>query len=160
MDYRPDATDSNGQMPRGTALYGALPTQLQDPNSFVRRLSDILSIRARYGIATATQLDIAAVSDPAMLVMVHALDTGLQVTALNFSSRTVVGAAMSDHLVVGSTVTDMLTNTKLPHVDENHTLRLNLQPHQGLSLLVTPDRRTNTDSTATQSLQESSRLQP
>ena len=160
MDYRPDATDSNGQMPRGTALYGALPTQLQDPNSFVRRLSDILSIRARYGIATATQLDIAAVSDPAMLVMVHALDTGLQVTALNFSSRTVVGAAMSDHLVVGSTVTDMLTNTKLPHVDENHTLRLNLQPHQGLSLLVTPDRRTNTDSTATQTLQESSRLQP
>jgi trehalose synthase len=160
MDYRPDATDSHGQMPRGTALYGALPTQLQDPNSFVRRLSDILSIRARYGIATATQLDIAAVSDPAMLVMVHALDTGLQVTALNFSSRTVVGAAMSDHLVVGSTVTDMLTNTKLPHVDENHTLRLNLQPHQGLSLLVTPDRRTNNDSTATQTLQESSRLQP
>ena len=160
MDYRPDATDSHGQMPRGTALYGALPTQLQDPNSFVRRLSDILSIRARYGIATATQLDIAAVSDPAMLVMVHALDTGLQVTALNFSSRTVVGAAVSDHLVVGSTVTDMLTNTRLPHVDENHTLRLNLQPHQGLSLLVTPDRRTNNDSTATQTLQESSRLQP
>ena len=160
MDYRPDATDSHGQMPRGTALYGALPTQLQDPNSFVRRLSDILSIRARYGIATATQLDIAAVSDPAMLVMVHALDTGLQVTALNFSSRTVVGAAMSDHLVVGSTVTDMLTNTKLPHVDENHTLRLNLQPHQGLSLLVTPDGSTNADSTATQTLQESSRLQP
>jgi len=67
---------------------------------------------------------------------------------------------VSDHLVVGSTVTDMLTNTRLPHVDENHTLRLNLQPHEGLSLLVTPDGRTTTDSAATDTLQEHRRLQP
>ena len=71
-----------------------------------------------------------------MLVMVHALDAGIQVTALNFSSTTVIGAAVCDHLTVGSTVTDMLTNTQLPDVDEGHTLRLNLQPHQGLSLLL------------------------
>src|SRR5437764_3578870 len=37
MDYRPDATHSNGQMPRATALYGSLPAQLDNPNSFVRR---------------------------------------------------------------------------------------------------------------------------
>jgi trehalose synthase len=138
MDYRPDATHSNGQMPRATALYGSLPAQLDNPNSFVRRLSDILAVRANYGIATATQLDIAAVSDPAMMVMVHALDAGIQVTALNFSPTTVIGAAVSDHLTVGSSVTDMLTKTQLPDVGEEHTLRLNLQPHQGLSLLLTP----------------------
>jgi trehalose synthase len=138
MDYRPDATESTGQMPRGTALYGPLTTQLRDPHSFARRLSDILSVRARYGIATATQLDIAAVSDPAMLVMVHALDTGIQVTALNFSSAPVTATAVSDHLTVGSSVTDMLTNEKLPEVREEHSLRLSLQPHQGLSLLLSP----------------------
>jgi hypothetical protein len=95
-------------------------------------------VRARYGIATATQLDIAAVSDPAMLVMVHALDTGIQVTALNFSSAPVTATAVSDHLTVGSSVTDMLTNEKLPEVREEHSLRLSLQPHQGLSLLLSP----------------------
>ena len=73
-----------------------------------------------------------------MLVMVHALDAGIQVTALNFSSTTVIGAAVSDHLTVGSSVTDMLTNAQLPDVGEDHTLRLNLQPHQGLSLLLSP----------------------
>jgi trehalose synthase len=138
MDYRPAATESTGEMPKGRALYGPLPAQLNDPNSFARRLSDILAVRARHGIATATQLDIPPVSDPAMLVMVHALDAGIQVTALNFSSTTVIGAAVCDHLTVGSTVTDMLTNTRLPDVGDGHTLRLNLQPHQGLSLLLTP----------------------
>ena len=37
---------------------------------------------------------------------------------------------MSDHLTVGSSVTDMLTNAQLPDVGEGHTLHLNLQPHQ------------------------------
>src|SRR6478609_5564944 len=138
MDYRPEATESTGEMPRGRALYGPLPAQLNDPNSFARRLSDILAVRARHGIATATQLDIAAVSNPAMLVMVHALDEGIQVTALNFSPAPVTGTAMSDHLMTGSSVTDMLTNGQLREVGENHTLHLNLQPHQGLSLLLTP----------------------
>ena len=48
-----------------------------------------------------------------MLVMVHALDEGIQVTALNFSPAPVTGTAMSDHLMTGSSVTDMLTNGQL-----------------------------------------------
>ena len=31
MDYRPEATESTGEMPRGRALYGPLPAQLDDP---------------------------------------------------------------------------------------------------------------------------------
>jgi len=53
----------------------------------------------------------------------------------------VTGTAMSDHLMTGSSVTDMLTNGQLREVGENHTLNLNLQPHQGLSLLLTPPER-------------------
>jgi trehalose synthase len=138
MDYRPEATQSTGKMPRGRALYGPLSSQLANRNSFARRLSDILAIRARYGIATATQLDIATVSSPAMLVMVHALEEGQQVTALNFSSAPVTATAQSQQLAVGSAVTDMLTHEELPDVGENHTLHLRMQPHEGLSLRLSP----------------------
>jgi trehalose synthase len=141
MNYQPEAIESAAKIPRGTALYGPLSTQLTDPHSFARRLSDILAVRARYGIATATQLDIAAVSSPAMLVMVHALERGRQMTALNFSSVPVTGTAVSDHLVVGSAVTDMLTDVQVGVVSDDHSLHLSLPPHQGLSLLMTPPDR-------------------
>jgi len=85
MDYQPDARQSSSKMPKGTALYGALPDQLADDSSFISGLSDILAVRAKYGIAKATQLDVPAVSNKAMLVMVHRLEKGDQITVLNFS---------------------------------------------------------------------------
>ena len=138
MDYRPHATESRSKMPRATALYGPLSTQMTDPASFARRLSDILAVRARYGIATATQLDVPAVSNAAMLVMVHGLDEAQQVTALNFSSAPVTSTATSNQLKPGSTVSDMLTDEELPDVDRSRCLKLVLQPHQGRSFLVSP----------------------
>ena len=39
MDYRPAATESTSQMPRGVSLYGSLPAQLQEEGSFARRLA-------------------------------------------------------------------------------------------------------------------------
>jgi trehalose synthase len=138
MDYRPDATESTAKIPRGRALYGALSAQLSDPNSFARRLRDILAIRARYGIATAAQLDLATVSSPAMLVMVHGLERGQQVTALNFSTAPVVATAQSEHLAVGSAVENMVTQEKLPDVGQDHTLHLEMQPHEGLPLRIAP----------------------
>jgi len=138
MDYRPEATESTSKMPRATALYGPLSNQMTDPTSFARRLSDILAVRSRYGIATATQLDVPAVSNPAILVMVHALDEAQQVTALNFSSAPVTSTATSNQLKPGSTVSDMLTDEELPDVDRSRCLRLVLQPHQGRSFLVSP----------------------
>ena len=136
MDYQTRAVQSAARMPRGTALYGSLPTQLTDPGSFARRLSDILAVRARYRIATATQLDVPAASNPAILVMVHALDEGQQVTVLNFSSARASGNVTSPHLISGSAVIDMLTDEELPDVAEDHSLYLELQPHEGRSLLV------------------------
>jgi hypothetical protein len=87
----PEATRSAAGMPRGRALYGPLPEQLRDPGSFASRLSRILELRRRHGIATATQVDIPEVAHPGMLVLVHRLDDGdprgeapMQVTVLNF----------------------------------------------------------------------------
>ena len=138
MDYRPEATASPSKMPRGASLYGSLPQQLRDPNSFASRLREILAVRARYGIATSVQVEVPEVSDKAMLVMVHRLHTRqVQVTVLNFSGQPIAGSVKSQHLAPGAAVIDMVTDQVIAEVDHDHTFPVWLEPHQGLSL-VTP----------------------
>jgi trehalose synthase len=139
MDYRPGATESPSGIPRGTSLYGSLPHQLQDPTSFAVQLCDILAVRARFGIATAVQLDVPAVPDKALLVMVHRLGTGsIQLTVLNFSARPISGRIMSQHAPAGSAVIDMSTDAEIGEVDREQTITVRLAPHQGMSLLAVP----------------------
>jgi trehalose synthase len=139
MDYRPEATESPSRMPRGSSLYGSLPEQLTDANSFAARLRDILAVRTRYGIATSVQVDVPEVANKAMLAMVHRLDSGqLQVTVLNFSSQSIAGRVTSEHLAPGAAVIDMVTGQLLAKVDHEHTFPVSLEPHEGRSLLVVP----------------------
>lgn len=137
MDYQSDAAEAESKVPRAVSLYGSLPEQLDDANSFVSRLRDILAVRARYGIATSTQVDVPPVSDKAMLVMVHRLDSGVtQVTVLNFSSHPVRGTVTSEHLPPGSKVIDMFTNHVLTEVDKACSFGVRLRPYQGMALLI------------------------
>ncbi len=127
-------------MPTGRSLYGNLPEQLADPDSFVSGLRAVLEIRDRAGVATARQVDVPPVSHRGMLVMVHALgDAGEhQVTVLNFTQEEITGTVRSEHLVPGSTVHDMVTDSDLGEVDELTSFTVTLGPHDGLSLLVSP----------------------
>jgi trehalose synthase len=137
MDYQPQATESPSRMPRGRSLYGSLPEQLKDTNSFVSRLEDILAVRRRYRIATSNQLQLPHVSDKAMLVMVHRLDTRrIQVTVLNFSTRTIAGDVKSTHLTPGDTIIDTFTDQAIAQVGGERTFSISLEPHQGMSLLA------------------------
>jgi trehalose synthase len=136
MDYRPDATESISKMPRGKNLYGSLPKQLADETSFAGRLREILAIRKRYGIATSVQVDVPQVSNKAMLVMVHQLSDAEQVTVLNFSPAPISGSVISEALVPGSLVVDMMSDEELGEVDDLHTFPITLGPHEGRSLLV------------------------
>jgi trehalose synthase len=136
MGYRPEATESTSGMPRGTALYGPLPEQLTDLDSFASRLSRILAVRKRYGIASAKQVDVPQVSHKAMLVMVHQLSDAEQVTVLNFSPEPISGSVISEQLVPGSVVVDMFTDQVVGRVDDLHTVSIDLGPHEGRSLLV------------------------
>jgi trehalose synthase len=139
MGYRPEATESPSKMPRGTSLYGSLPDQLKDPNSFAARLRDMLAVRTRYGIATSVQVDVPEVSNKAMLVMVHRLDTGqIQATVLNFANQPIAGSVTSEHLTPGAAVIDTFTDQVIAEVDPDHTFAVSLEPHQGLSLLSIP----------------------
>jgi trehalose synthase len=136
MDYRPHAHESLSKMPRGVSLYGPLPMQLEDGSSFVRRLSEILAVRKRYGIASAVQLDVPQVSNKAMLVMVHQLTDAEQVTVLNFSAQPITGSVHSEHLIPGSVLVDMFTDQEIGEVDDLHTFPISLEAHEGKSLLV------------------------
>jgi trehalose synthase len=139
MDHQPEATESPSKLPRGASLYGSLPQQLHDPSSFASRLREILAVRARYGIATAVQLDVAEVADKAMLAMVHLLDgTRVQVTVLNFSGQPVAGSVTSEQLPAGARVADMSTGRVIAEVDHGHSFAVALDPHQGMSLLTVP----------------------
>jgi len=136
MDYRPGAHESSSKMPRGTSLYGSLPAQLAEENSFARGLREILEVRKRYGIATSVQLDVPEVAHPSMLVMVHQLLEAEQVTVLNFSGQRVTGSVISEALVAGSELVDMFTDDDIGQVDNLHSFPVTLGPYEGRSLLV------------------------
>jgi trehalose synthase len=139
MGYCPEATASPSKMPRGASLYGSLPEQLKDANSFVSRLREILLVRTRYSIPTAVQAEVPEVSDKAMLVMVHLLDTRQrQVTVLNFSSQPIAGSVRSEQLPPGAPMVDMFSGQVTAEVDREHAFAVSLQPHQGMSLLTAP----------------------
>ncbi|HXQ54933.1 MAG TPA: maltose alpha-D-glucosyltransferase, partial [Actinomycetes bacterium] len=129
MDYRPEATESPSKMPRGSSLYGSLPEQLQDANSFASRLRDILAVRTRYRISTSVQVDVPDVPNKAMLVMVHQLDTSqIQVTVLNFSGQPIAGSVESEHLAPGAAVIDMFSNQVIAEIDHEHSFAVSLEP--------------------------------
>jgi trehalose synthase len=138
MGANPQATRSEAGLPAARSLYGSLPEQLADERSFARRLSRIIDVRSRYGIATGTQLDVPAVSQKSLLVMVHRLDGHLQVTALNFSGEEVTGTIRSGELPPGSRITDMFSERAIGDVDDLHSFTLTLRPYGGTSLLIEP----------------------
>jgi trehalose synthase len=137
MDVDPQAAASRAGMPRARALYGPLPHQLRDFDSFALRLHRILEVRARHGIATARQVDVPPVSNKSMLVMVHELEDGNgQVTVLNFSEERISGSVQSKNLLPGSRVDDMVTGETLGVVDDLAAFPVTLAPFEGRSLLV------------------------
>ena len=145
LDADPEATRSAAGMPRGRALYGALPAQLDDPTSFASRLAGVLDLRREHGIATATQVDIPEVAHAGMLVLVHRLDNGdaeadapVQVTVLNFSSEPIEGTVRSEHLVPQSDVTDASTGETVGRVDDLQSFAVSLPAYGSMFLLLEP----------------------
>jgi hypothetical protein len=99
----------------------------------------MVTVRARYRISTAIQVDVPDVTDKAMLVMVHRLDTGrVQVSVLNFSSQSIAGRVESEHLPPAGEVIDMFTDQVVAEIDYEEGFAVSLEPHQGMSLLTVP----------------------
>ncbi len=146
LDAFPDARTSTSGMPRGRSLYGSLPVQIEQPDSFVNGLAEVLRIRRTHGVATATQLDVPPVAHPSMLVLVHRLDDGraddedarVQVTVLNFSGEQVDGTVHSVALPTQCDVIDAATGDSIAHVDDLQSFSVSLPPYGGLFLTLEP----------------------
>ena len=143
LDVAPKATGSAAGMPRARSLYGPLPAQLDEPESFASRLSEVLELRRRHGIATATQVDIPQVAHAGMLVLVHRLDEGdpqaeapLQVTVLNFAGEPTEGTVHSDHLTPGAEVIDEASGESVGTVDDLHSFSVSLPAYGAMFLLL------------------------
>jgi trehalose synthase len=141
MDYRPMGGEQESGMPRGRSLYGSLPAQLANPRSFASQLRQILTVRDRCGIATATQVDIADTTSGAVLAMIHELEGGRrQVTLLNFSARPVDAVVSSRFLPAGGMVADSSSGTALAGISPAQSFPVRMRGHQGLSVLLLPRR--------------------
>jgi maltose alpha-D-glucosyltransferase/alpha-amylase len=132
----PDAKRSSSGMPLATALYGPLPDQLANANSFASRLAGILKVRKRHGIATGTLLDVPDVSNKSMLVLVNRLESGVvQITALNFGQEKISGRVQSEFIPMGRVI-DLSTRRKVGDVDDLGGFTVELPAFGGLAMIV------------------------
>ena len=138
MGWNPEATQSGSGMAKAVSLYGTLPDQLADPNSFASRLAAMLTVRSEHGIATGTLLDVPDVGHRSMLVMVNRLAIGaIQVTVLNFSGEEISGPVISNELPLGGAVVDLHSGEEIAAVDDLGMFYLTMKPYQWLALIVT-----------------------
>lgn len=136
MGVNPEADASLSGMPKAPCLYDSLPEQLADPESFASQLKRMLAVREKQSLALAKQLDIPILSNHAVLALVHQLpaDGGVQATVLNFSNKPTTATITSEHFPAHTTATDMFTGQQYGQVDPKGTIKLTLEPYQGMSL--------------------------
>jgi trehalose synthase len=135
----PEANCSSAGIPRGTSLYGSVPEQLDDENSFASALRRIIDVRRQSRLATAVQLEVPASSAASLLTMIHRLPSGqVQATVLNFAEATTSARVQSAHLPVDGLLIDMVSGRHAATVDADYSFDIMLQPHGGLSLLADP----------------------
>lgn len=87
LGTNPQATASGSGLPRARSLYGPLPAQLEDPDSFASQLAGILAVRRASGIATAELIAVPEPPDPGLLALVSRTEDGeVLATVLNFTA--------------------------------------------------------------------------
>lgn len=138
MNVSPSSQKSISGMPKAVNLYGSLPEQMSNPDSFARRLQTMLAVREKYGIATGRQIDVPDTSVSSVLVMVHLLSGGeqLQVTVLNFADKPQSVKFSSHHFKEGAQVIDMFTEQAIGVVQAKRKISLDIEAYGGMSLLV------------------------
>jgi trehalose synthase len=91
MGVNPKAKTSQFGVPRARVLYGPLPEQLKDPDSFVSQLKRMLAARKRYRIAEGELVAVPKVTHSALCVLVMRVpgSPALAITVLNYGQEPV-----------------------------------------------------------------------
>jgi len=145
MGGNPEAKTSNFGLPRARALYGSLPEQLEDPDSFASQLKRILAARKKYRIAEGELAAVPAVANSALCLLVMRVpsEAGLAITALNFSQepvreridlRGVEGVNAS--ALAGQPVLDSVSGKAEGQVDPRGALLIELEGWSGKTLII------------------------
>ena len=135
----PAATRSSAGLPVAKALYGPLPQQLAQPDSFASRLARMLKVRADLRLYAAELIDVPAVHAQGLFVLVHRLpqDGDLEVTAINFGRAPVAEAVTIAGAARGARAVDVLNpNAPAATVEAGGALRLSLQGFEGRAFRV------------------------
>jgi trehalose synthase len=135
----PKARASAAGLPVTVALYGPLPKQLKNPDSFASKLAHMLKVRADLHLYAGRLVDAPAVQAKGLFVLVHQLpdSADLEVTAINFSSTAVNEAVVIRNATQSSTVTDVL-DTKVPSstIGADGALQVSLGAYEGKALRI------------------------
>jgi trehalose synthase len=91
MGVNPKAETSRFGLPRARTLYGPLPEQLKDTDSFASQLKRMLTARKKYRIAEGELVAVPKVANSALCLLVMRLPgkPALAITALNYSQKPV-----------------------------------------------------------------------
>lgn len=143
LGANPDGKASAIGLPAAQALYGPLPEQLRDPDSFASQLKRLLAARRQARLAEGELLAVPEPKASALCVLVLRLpDQPLALTVLNFGRDEVeeeidlrnLGKQTTDDLR-GRTWKDMLTGRDMGTVTDEGRLRLRVPGLAGTTLL-------------------------
>src|SRR5262249_811043 len=145
LGARPDAAESAYGLPKAEALYGPLPRQLKDPDSFASRLRRLLAARKAYRVAEAELLAAPEPKGPAVGLLVLRLPAqgGLAVSAVNFGRSAVVEEidltkvrGVTAEQLRGGKATDIVADRGDGEVAETGRLTVRLDALSGKTLVV------------------------
>ena len=138
MDTNPGAKKSSSGLPKAQALYGSLPEQLKDPDSFVSKLKEMLKVRKDYHLDLAELIALPEVKNQGVILMVHRLpdDRGLEVTALNFGRKPAEETLQLDE-IKGKSALNLLSKQTEGRATEAGEFTFNLAALEGKILLFT-----------------------
>jgi trehalose synthase len=145
MDVNPDAKTSRFGLPRARALYGPLPEQLKDPESFASQLKQMLAARKQYRIAEGELVAVPSVANSALCLLVMRIPdkSALAITALNYSQKAVrerfdlrAVKELNRTAVAGKSVIDSVSGKVEGTVDSHGTLNIELDGWSGKTLII------------------------
>ena len=140
LGSNPQAAASAAGLPRAVALYGPLPRQLADPESFASRLARLLEVRRRLRLYAARLVDVPRVQASGLFVLEHELpeQLGREVTVINFAATPVDESVALAALPAGAQARDALEPQRPPvTVGAGGLLPLRLAPYETRVLHIT-----------------------
>ena len=136
----PQSPKSAAGIPVAVSLYGPLPAQLRRPDSFASQLARMLKARAALHLYAGRLLEVPAVQEKGLLVLVHALPSSaaLEISALNFGATPVSESVPLHAAAPNSRALDVLDPTApAATIDSAGRLRLSLGAFEWKALRVT-----------------------